>query len=141
VPSEAEALQLLASGAHDPRRSAVLVGAPDNGADAVPGSGAIVSLIVVEEAPELVRVDLPQDGRGVVVLADAWAPGWSALVDGKPRRLWQANYFGRGVLVHPGDHTIEFRYEPPGVRSGAYIALASLAAAALLARTRAAKGS
>ena len=33
-------------------------------------------------------------------------------VDGNPRRLYEADYYLRGVYVPPGDHTVEFVFNP-----------------------------
>ena len=131
--SEAEALRLLATGAHDPHAGALLVGTPDRVLVHDPAAPPIAPLRIADDTPERVRVDLSGDRSGVVVLADAWAPGWSVRVNGKLRRMWQANYFGRGVFVEPGDTSVEFVYHPPGLRSGLCISLAALLAAGFLA--------
>lgn len=134
--TEAEALRRLTTGAHDPHDGALLVGSPEGAVDDDPMRPPIVPLRIAADSPERVRVEVSGNRRGVVVLADAWAPGWSALVDGEPRRLWQANYFGRGVIVEPGDTAVEFVYQAPGLPAGLWIALAALGAAGLLVRTR-----
>jgi uncharacterized membrane protein YfhO len=42
-------------------------------------------------------------------------------VDGKPERIYRANYFYRGVRLAPGSHSIEFFYEPVGLKIGAIL--------------------
>jgi hypothetical protein len=133
VGSDADALALLSAGAHDPHAAALLVGAPDEHGDGDASVAAIMPLDVAEDSPERVRVSLPPGSGGAVVLADAWAPGWSASIDGEPRRLYQANYFGRGVLVGPGDRSVMFVYDPPGLRPGLWIALGAASTAVSLA--------
>ena len=64
----------------------------------------------------------------ILVLADAFAPGWDVTVDGAPRRLWQANHLVRGVMVRPGDRRVEFIYHAPGLRFGIGAALSVWAA-------------
>ncbi len=54
----------------------------------------------------------------MLVLADAFAPGWEVAVDGRWRRLWQANHFVRAVVLRPGDRQVEFRYHAPGFALG-----------------------
>jgi len=66
-------------------------------------------------------VTVAPSAPAVLVLADAFAPGWEATVDGVPRRLWQTNYLVRSVVVAPGDHQVDFRYRAPGFRAGVTI--------------------
>jgi uncharacterized membrane protein YfhO len=46
-------------------------------------------------------------------LDDAWAPGWSVTVDGRPARALQADVVMRGVVVPAGEHEIVWRYRVP----------------------------
>ena len=61
----------------------------------------------------------------LLVLTDTFAPGWRVEVDGEPRRLWQANYYVRGVLLRVGDRRVEFSYAAPGFAMGLALAAAS----------------
>jgi uncharacterized membrane protein YfhO len=90
----------------------------------------------VVDDPERVVVDVAPARPGVLVLTDAFAPGWGVRVDGVPRALRQANYLVRGVLVAPGDRRVEFSYRAPGFALGltALILAWGVAAAALLSR-------
>jgi hypothetical protein len=60
---------------------------------------------------------------GVVVLTDAWFPGWLATVDGRPAPLLRANVAFRGVVVPAGEHVIEMHYRPASWRHGIWLAL------------------
>jgi len=77
------------------------------------------------ERPE--RVHVRCDGAGVVVLLDAWAPGWSVTVDDAPARLERVDAVARGVAVGAGAHDVVFAYAPPGAAVGAWLSLAALA--------------
>lgn len=122
----------------DPRRAAVV--RRDELAQDRPESVAGGSVRVVEEANArvLLRASLPR--RGLVVLGDAWAPGWSVTVDDRPARALQANVLLRGVVVPAGEHTIAWRYRVPGLRAGALASgaavLIALGWAAVLLRIR-----
>ncbi len=59
----------------------------------------------------------------MVVLADAFDPGWKGLVDGKPVPVLPANVAFRGVPVPAGRHVVEMRYRPRSVRLGFAISL------------------
>ncbi len=118
---EAAALDALHQLDFDPRTEVVLVGAPDaDEARAVasgPSTPFAPARIDVDD-PERVVVEVGATRPGVLVLTDAFAPGWEAFVDGRPRRIWQANYFVRGVLLRPGDARVELRYRAPGFALG-----------------------
>lgn len=120
--TEDATLDALIASDFDPRREAILVGAPVPFDPAPDASDAARPATIVRDEPEVVAMDVGVARPGVLVLADAWAPGWSATVDGEPRRLWQANYLVRGVLVRPGDRRVEIRYAAPGFVPGLAIA-------------------
>ena len=73
---------------------------------------------------------------GMVILSDNWFPGWSATVDGRPARIWEAYTVIRGVEVPAGSHRIEMRYHPATVITGAWMLALSLAGLAALAWLR-----
>jgi uncharacterized membrane protein YfhO len=39
-------------------------------------------------------------------------------VDGQETEILKTNYILRSIVVPPGSHTIEFRYDPPMYRAG-----------------------
>jgi hypothetical protein len=55
------------------------------------------------------------------VLKEQFFPGWSAYVDGRaiPIQLWHGAF--QSVEVPPGDHKLEFRYQPRSLKIGAWI--------------------
>jgi hypothetical protein len=128
VESEAEALASLVDGAFDARREAVLVGRPDGSEEltltTAPATDVRPARIVVD-LPERVAIDFHVMVPTLLVLADAFAPGWEVTVDGIPRRIWQTNHLVRGVVVRPGEGRAEFVYRPPGLRLGLAIAAAT----------------
>lgn len=73
-----------------------------------PGS---VHLLEETAGKTRVRVDTNQ-GRGFLVLADAFAPGWKATIDGEPVPVLAADVAFRAVAVPEGEHEIELTYAP-----------------------------
>jgi len=66
-----------------------------------------------------VVIDASMQCRGMVILSDNYDPGWSATVDGRPARIWDAYTVVRGVEVEAGRHHIEMHYSPWSVKLGA----------------------
>ncbi len=71
-----------------------------------------------------VTADAKQDC--VLVLADAYYPGWKAMVDGRPAELFPVYYNFRGLLLPAGRHTVEYIYAPWTFRVGMAIATVTL---------------
>lgn len=66
------------------------------------------------------------NGFGILVLADSFYPGWRVYVDGQDKEILRANLFFRAVPLSPGEHLVEFRYEPRSFRIGLIISLITL---------------
>jgi hypothetical protein len=65
-----------------------------------------------------VVVEAETASAAMLVLADAYYPGWSATVDGVPQAIYPVNLALRGVPLPPGKHRIEFRYAQAPLRRG-----------------------
>ena len=51
--------------------------------------------------------------------------GWNAYIDGKLVPHYRINYVLRGMLIPPGEHTIEFKFAPKVIQQGSVISLFS----------------
>jgi len=71
---------------------------------------------------------------GLLSIADAYYPGWSATVNGQPTKILAANYGFRAVPIPAGEVQVRLSYLPVGFVPGAVISLLSLCAAIILAR-------
>ena len=49
----------------------------------------------------------------VLLLNDRIAPGWTVSVDQMPAKLLRCNFIMRGVFLSPGEHVVEFKFQPP----------------------------
>ena len=83
---------------------------------------------IVAYEPELVEVRSRSPRAGFVVLADTFRPGWVALVDGEPSPVLRAQWSMRAVAVPAGEHTVQFRYRPRSLATGALISALGFAA-------------
>ena len=77
------------------------------------------SATIVQDDPDQVAVDIEPTKPGVLVLTDAWSPGWIAEVDGRPAPIAQVDGAFRGVAVDAGSRRVVFRYAPGFTAVGA----------------------
>ena len=73
-----------------------------------------------------VVINVDATAPGYLVLSDSWSPGWTASVDDLPTEVLRANVAFRAVPVPAGNHTVRFRFWPPGLSEGATISLLTL---------------
>jgi hypothetical protein len=64
----------------------------------------------------------------VVVVAQTWYPGWRATVDGKPVKIWRANYAFQALEVPAGQHHAELVYQDRAFLLGLFLSGAGLLA-------------
>jgi hypothetical protein len=79
-----------------------------------------------------VELDVSAARTGLLVLADAFYPGWQATLDGEPVPILRANRAMRGILLPPGTHTVTFQYRSMSFEAGAAISLAALVLSGLI---------
>jgi hypothetical protein len=124
VTDRPAALQLIATA---PRQQVILeapppfASAPNLADDPAPEliSSRLNSLALTLHAPR----------PGLLYMADAYAEGWSAKVNGSAAPILPANYGFRAVAVPAGDTRVELSYLPPGLTTGALVSLVCLAIA------------
>jgi hypothetical protein len=76
---------------------------------------------IVEYRPETVRVEVETPQAAVLILTDAYEPGWTARIDGgEALQIFRANGLVRAVMVPPGRSQVLFHYETPWLRFGAW---------------------
>jgi hypothetical protein len=120
------ALRFLVGPQFDPATQAIVPapeGVPVDARECGPAGAARVVVHHVDR----VRVEAEASRPAVLVLADAWDPGWQATVDGRPSPLLRVNLAFRGAAVPAGRHVIEMTYRPRAVTVGLLASLASLA--------------
>lgn len=133
-------LDQLSGPGFDPRRDVIL-----DGPLSVPITGVTVARSeIVRYAPHQVTIRASLNGSGILVLADSFYPGWRATVDGREAEILRANFFLRGVSLGPGNHRVDFYYEPRSFTIGLGIslltALGIIAGSAVLAYRRRRRG-
>jgi len=136
-----------AAGEFDPRRTVLLVDAPEavyeRFAEAEEG-GRPDRVDLFAHEPQRVELRASCGRPCVAVLTDLHDPAWRVTIDGRPGEILRANGIFRGVVLEAGEHTIVYEYASTTLRAGAATAgLATLAVAggfALKRRRRRAPG-
>ena len=94
---------------------------------------------LVSYGSQRVELEVPAGAPGLLVLTDAYFPGWRATVNGRPAPIMPTDVAFRGVMLGGDASTVVFTYHAPGGNLGWGIpALAGLAllAAASVGRAR-----
>jgi hypothetical protein len=128
APDEGTSMDHIRDPRWDPRTVAVVSGSQDPG---LPGGPAPGFATIDTYTPDRVVVRTETTKPGLLVLADNYLQGWTATVDGAPATVYRANHTFRGVRVDQGSHVVEFRFEPPGLRTGFALYLVSMSLLAL----------
>jgi hypothetical protein len=93
---------------------------PENGA--ADPSAAGQTRIDVYRA-DFVQVSVEAPSSGLLILKDAFFPGWRATVDGAAADVVQVNGMVRGVLIpRAGSHVVQFQYLPESFVRGLWLA-------------------
>ena len=88
-------------------------------------------------ANQAVSIQTEAPAASMVVISQTHYPAWQAYVDGKPARIWRANYAFQAVEVPAGHHRIQLLYEDKKLRAGAALSgLGLLACVGLWMRPR-----
>jgi hypothetical protein len=137
VRSPKEQLASVTRRGFDPERSVVLRRRPAFSRS----SGSAGTASYQQEGPQAARVLVRARRPAILLIRNAYDPGWHATVDGRPARVMAADFFLQGVPVPPGRHVVRLGYDDPAVGEGAVgsalslgVLLASAAVAALRRR-------
>jgi hypothetical protein len=114
-----QALRLIDDPAFDLRTEVLLdAGEPLAGSIAPVGRAEITNY-----AARRISVAVEASDDAYLVLLDTDYPGWRATIDAQPVAIRRADYLFRAVRVPPGQHTVEFVYDPISLRLGVLISL------------------
>ncbi len=131
VSTDAAALAQLGEGGSDPRHEAVLdlsaAGIPEVAAlPSLPGDAAAGDeLVTLAYRGESAAWRVRTAHAALLVVSDAYYPGWQAEVDGRAAPVLRANLMFRAVPVPAGEHEVTMRYAPASWRAGLIISVAT----------------
>jgi hypothetical protein len=116
IPDAGEQIARLLDEQFDLRNRAVL--SQDVGLPATPTASADAAT-VVEYRQRRVVLEGNAEQAGLLILGDAYHPGWRATLNGRPVPVIPTNYVQRGVLLPAGAYRIVFTFAPETLRYGA----------------------
>lgn len=141
VPDAAERLRRLGADDFDPA-VALLEAAPEDPLfERLRPAGELPGAVQVEAyEPRRVQLRAELERPGLLVLADAWDPGWSVSVNGEERPVLRVDHALRGVLLDGGTSAVRWEYDPASTRLGLALGAAALLGIFLLAGVRGRRG-
>ena len=82
---------------------------------------------LVKNHPTHLKYNFEAREDQLLVFSEMYYPkGWSVSIDKQNTDFFPINYVLRGLKVPQGNHTIDFKFDPPVIKKGAYIRLISL---------------
>ena len=133
-PPGRESQRRLVSLVRDPLREAMVEAPPETRLPVVVPTVEPERVVIERDDEESMTLRVRAAAPGLLVVADAYYPGWVAQVDGRPTPIYPTDILLRGVFVHAGEHTVTFRYRPVSFRVGVVGSLLALVVAGWLLR-------
>jgi len=131
IPDRDALFEAMLSPDYRPAQGVVTDGSPEHSlpelAETRPGTAKIV-----EYGNTRVVVEVDSESDGVLVLTDAYYPGWKATVDGNDSEIFPAYYLFRGVVVDAGQHEVVLEYRPRTLTIGLWLSLVAMVVVNLL---------
>lgn len=102
----------------DPR-TLVFIEEPNRWGSSSSVFGSIAEIVKDDEERIVIKVNLT--ARGFLVVADTYFPNWKVKIDGREGEILRANLKFRAVPLSPGEHLVEFFYQPSDLEIGAKV--------------------
>lgn len=138
VPDTATAAARMAAG--HPFHEDVLVEQPHAAGLSVTPASAAGAASIQRFGLNAIEITVESPGSAVLVVAEAWYPGWHASIAGREVPCLPVNGWMRGVPVPAGRSIVRLAYRQNGVASGVAVSLVAGLVVAWAWRSRAAAG-
>ncbi len=123
VKTETDLARILDNPGFDPRSRTVLL---TDFSFPITNKPVNTNVKILNHQDNQVILRVKTDTLSLLVLADSYAPGWSAYLDDHQTPIYKANAALRAVLVPPGEHQIIFNYNPRSFQLGLSLSVLSL---------------
>jgi hypothetical protein len=121
---ELDTLQRLTNSAFRPGEEVFL--APEAKPFITAGNVAAAKLSGVHYSAQKIEAEITSPAPAMVVVAQIYYRPWRAYVDGRPVRLWPANYAFQAFEAPAGNHRVQLIYEDREFFYGAIISVGTL---------------
>ena len=123
VGSGLEILNGLRTGAFDPAKTVYFMDNPNLTVDK-PDSNVYVKFL--DYKLQSMKMQVKASGNNLLLLSEVYYPaGWEAYIDGKPAKIYRADYFLRALMVPKGVHEIKLVFHPSAYYVGKELSLGS----------------
>jgi hypothetical protein len=136
VPDTDAAVAIMRQPSFNPAQTAVVEQAY---AELVPEklSSSAARVQILDQTPERLHLRYQSADDALLLVADAWHPGWTATLepdtpDAARITVFPADIFLKGLAIPAGDHELIIEFRPASLRWGVLLSLAGLAMLALL---------
>jgi len=129
IPDQNSQLLRLKDPNFDPEKSVVLAERPDGSNEPSDSTTSPLSINTVEITHSGTNdIDLSADVAvpSILVLSQAYYPGWKSIVDGKEVETLRANLALTGIYLPAGRHQVRFVFDPVSIKIGAALTVSSL---------------
>ncbi len=125
IPDSVQVLAWMKSDEFDPRRTVVLEEDPNLSLPPIGDSLPTAKVEILSRNPNRIRLHVVTSQPGFLVYSANFYPYYRATVDGKPARVFRADYILRAVYVNKGTHEVVFYYDPALQKKGGLLTLGS----------------
>jgi len=115
----------------DPGRVAIIE-SNLTGSDLIGAESEVGNAEVTQRTENTVTLEVAAERDAVLILSDAYYPGWRAEVDGESVSIFPVFSVLRGIRVPEGIHTVSFQYYPSSFRIGLGLSTLAMAASVLI---------
>jgi hypothetical protein len=130
VKTEKEMREIFTTRAFDPARTVLLNEVPQFPSADTGARADRDAVRISEYGLNHIHLEASCLGRRILFLSEVHYPGWKAVVDGKPQKIYRANHAFRALALGPGTHRIQMVYQPASFYGG--LAVTGLTAVILL---------
>jgi len=126
IPDRQQRLAALLHPNFDPRTIALVETPPELPLAQPDTAGRPGTVQVTSYKAGQIKAVAQTSQNALLLLGDKYYKGWRAFVDGKEVTIYPVDHVLRGLYLSPGNHTIEYRFDPLPFRIGTWLFLGSL---------------
>ncbi|MBI5144903.1 MAG: YfhO family protein [Candidatus Omnitrophica bacterium] len=119
-----EIFDLLSDPKFNPAQEAILEGPFMHTLDKSEDKSRSADIVFYQ--PNKVIIETSDNHDSLLVLTDAYYPGWKAFIDGKETKIYITDYIFRSIYFPKGRHRVEFVYDPFSLKLGLVISVVTL---------------